>query len=409
MLTDNQFGFRAGRSTQDQLILVYDEVSKWLDDGCVTDLVMFDFAKAFDVVSHSILLRKLHLIGIAEPLIYWIEDFLIGRSLSVSVKGVLSKSRPVSSGVPQGSVLGPILFLVFINHIGSNLASSHKIFADDLKLYMKVAHSSTDAYDHASLLCQQDITALHRISSSWDLRLNRDKCVVMRFQGKAQSQSLPPPVYDIDNSPIRVVPSHPDLGVLVDSSLKFHGHISATVHKAAGLSQNLLRSTVCRSPDFMLTLFRTHIRPVIEYCSCVWHTGYLGDLRALESVQRRWTKHIAGLSGLDYQSRLSSLNLYSTQGRLLRADMIQYWKVFHGKCAVSPTDLFTLPPQLGMRGHCFKIFHPRSQTDVRRRSFSVRGVRLWNSLPEHVVTEPNYKTFKVLLAEALGDALYDFH
>ena len=89
--------------------------------------------------------------------------------------------------------------------------------------------------------------------------------------------------------------------------------------------------------------------------------------------------------------------------------MIQYWKAFHGKCAVSPTDLFTLPPQLGMRGHCFKIFHPRSQTDVRRRSFSVRGVRLWNFLPEHVVTEPNYKTLKVLLAEALGDALYDFH
>ena len=81
-------------------LFVYDEVSKWLDDGCVTDHVMFDFAKAFDVVSHSILLRKLHLIGIAEPLIYWIEDFLIGRSLSVSVKGVLSKSRPVSSGVP---------------------------------------------------------------------------------------------------------------------------------------------------------------------------------------------------------------------------------------------------------------------------------------------------------------------
>ena len=78
------------------------------------------------------------------------------------------------------------------------------------------------------------------------------------------------------------------------------------------------------------------------------------------------------------------------------------------RCAASPTDLFTLPPQLGMRGHCFKIFHPRSQTDVRRRSFPVRGVRLLNSLPEHVVTEPNYKTFKVLLAEALGDALYDF-
>lgn len=112
------------------------------------------------------------------------------------------------------------------------------------------------------------------------------------------------------------------------------------MHKAAGLSQNLLKSTVCGTPEFMLALFRTHIRPIVEYCSCVWHTGYRGDLRILESVQRRWTKRILGMSNLDYQCRLRALDLYSVQGRLLRADIIQCWKVFHGKCSVSPTDIF---------------------------------------------------------------------
>ena len=158
---------------------------------------------------------------------------------------------------------------MFINHLGSNLTSSFKIFADDLKIYMNVSHNSNVAYARSSKLCQRDITALNDISSSWDLRLNKEKCVVMRFQRK--SHPHPPPLYYIGDSPIRVTPSHPDLGVLVDSSLKFHNHISSTVHKAAGLSQNLLKSTVCRSPDFMLALFRSHVRPVTEYC-CVCGT-----------------------------------------------------------------------------------------------------------------------------------------
>ena len=183
ILSDNQYGFRSGRSTQDQLILVYDDVSKWLDDDGVVDLVMFDFAKAFDLVSHPILLQKLRLIGIQSPLIYWIEDFLNGRSMSASVKSKTSRSHPVSSGVPQGSVLGPILFLVFINHLGSNVTSSFKIFADDLKIYMNVSYNSNVAYARSSKLCQRDITALNDISSSWDLRLNKENVWSCVFKG----------------------------------------------------------------------------------------------------------------------------------------------------------------------------------------------------------------------------------
>ena len=329
----------------------------------------------------------------------------MGRSMSVAVKGKLSRSHPVLSGVPQGSVLGPILFLVFINHIASTLTSSYKIFADDLKIYMKMGHTDTD-YVHSSQMCQRDITALQHTSTSWDLRLNKEKCVALRFQRRSHPLP-PPPEYYIGSSPIRVASSHSDLGVLIDTSLKFHEHVSVTVQKAASLSQNLMKSTVCRSPEFMLALFRSHVRPIIEYCSCVWHTGYLGDLRALECIQRRWTKRITGMSNLDYRSRLITLNLFSVQGRLLRADMIQCWKMFHGKCAVKPTDLFTMAPQTGTRGHIFKVCHPRSHTDVRKRSFSVRCVGLWNSLPDRVVAETDFKTFKALLAEDLGDTLYD--
>lgn len=205
-----------------------------------------------------------------------------------------------------------------------------------------------------------------------------------------------------------MVDSHTDLGVLVDSSLKFHLHILKTAQKAGGLAQNILKATVCRSPEFMLAIFSSHIRPLLEYCSCLWHTGYTGDVKMLESVQRRWTKRIEGMSLLDYGTRLRNLNLFSVSGRLLRADMLYCWKIFHGKCAVSPADLFVVSPCGGTRGHRFKVNHVRAQTDVRKRSFAVRCIKHWNRLPDSVVGEQNLSTFKRLLADALGDKLFDF-
>ena len=158
----------------------------------------------------------------------------------------------------------------------------------------------------------------------------------------------------------------------------------------------------------MMALFSTHVRPIIEYCSCVWNTGYVGDMRVLESVQRRWTTRVSGLSDLDYESRLRALNQYSVRGRLIRADIIQCWKMFHAQCTVDPTTMFTLAPQSGTRGHRFKLCHVRAQTDVRKRSFSVRCVELWNSLPDRVVAETDYKTFKNLLADTLCEMLYSY-
>ena len=158
ILTEHQFGFRAGRSTLDQLILVYDCISTWYDEGSAVDLLLFDFSKAFDVVSHSVLLTKLKLLGIDSNLIAWIEAFLTGRTMSVAIRDAHSRPRQVLSGVPQGSVLGPILFLLFVNHIAANLSCQFKIFADDLKMYMNVCGPS-------GVQC--------RLTASTGLRVNR--------------------------------------------------------------------------------------------------------------------------------------------------------------------------------------------------------------------------------------------
>ena len=403
ILSEHQFGFRAGRSTMDQMILVYNDISLWLDQGNAVDLILFDFSKAFDVVSHHILLVKLNQLGIDRNLIAWIEAFLVGRSMTVAVGDSHSDLRPVRSGVPQGSVLGPLLF---VNHIASRLTCHYKMFADDLKIYMKLCDSvALDCHINVQQ-CQADISLLNRTAQSWGLHLNKDKCVAIRFQRR--HQHLPIPSFHIDGDRIQSVDSHADLGVMVDSSLKFHIHILNTAQKAGGLARNILKSTVCRSPEFMLSIFCSHIRPILEYCSCLWHTGYVGDIHILESVQRRWTKSVESLSQLDYGTRLKTLNLYSVSGRLLRADMIYCWKMFHGKCCLSPTDLFSISPLGGTRGHRFKVNHVRVQTDVRKRAFGPRCVNQWNSLPDRVVVEEGLKAFKVLLAEALGDKLFEY-
>ena len=158
----------------------------------------------------------------------------------------------------------------------------------------------------------------------------------------------------------------------------------------------------------MLFLLTVHIRPIIEYCSCVWNTGYQGDLRLLESVQRRWTRHISSVEGLDYADRLRTLNLYSVQGRLIRADLIQCWKIFNGKSLLVAADLFQLAPHSGTRGHCYKIFTQASCTDVRKHFFNVCCVSVWNSLPQHVVTAPTLSCFKKLLEETLGSVLFEY-
>ena len=131
ILSECQYGFRAGRSTEDQLLIVYDDITRWYDQGYTVDLLMFDFSKVFDVVNHDLLGVKLELIGITGKVLHWIKDFLRERTMSVKVENSHSDDRSVDSGVPQGSVLGPILFLIFVNFVCSSLNCKVVLFADD--------------------------------------------------------------------------------------------------------------------------------------------------------------------------------------------------------------------------------------------------------------------------------------
>ena len=132
--------------------------------------------------------------------------------------------------------------------------------------------------------------------------------------------------------------------MLIDRDLKFHSHAHDVAQNAGGLAQNPLRSTVCRSPDFMATLFASHVRPIIDYCSSVWNVGYIQDIQIIEAIQRRWTKRVTGLGDMDYGQRLKSLRLFSIQGRLLKADLIYCWKILTGRSSTPSDTIFQLAP-----------------------------------------------------------------
>ena len=387
----------------DQLILMYETVSRRRDCGVAIDVVLFDFAKAFDVVVHELMIAKLKNLGIQGNFLKWLTCFLTNRSMRVCVKGHISKSKPVLSGVPQGSVLGPVLFLIYVNSIAAQLKCSYKIFADDLKIYSCVEHkSSQDLGTLTSQDVQNDINMLHKTSLSWGLRINIQKCAALRFSRSSANLALP--TYTLNGNLIPTVNKATDLGVTVETDMKFH--IQLTVHKAGGVAESLFKSTVCHSPAFMLFLLTSHIRPILEYCSCLWNTGYVQDIILLERVQRRWTRHIDGMAGLSYGERLRALKLYSVQGRLLRSDIIQYWKILNGHSCITPSDLFQRPPHSRTRGHCQKLFPPITVTDTRKRFFSVRCITLWNSLPPDAVCAPNVNYLKRVLDTCINDLLY---
>ena len=138
------------------------------------------------------------------------------------------------------------------------------------------------------------------------------------------------------------------------------------------------------------------------------HHTHHTDVRLLERVQRRWTRHIDGMTGLSYGERLRALNLYSVQGRLLRADLIQYWKTLNGHSCIAPNDLFQHPPHSITRDHCLKVFPPVTVTDMRKRFFSIRHISMWNSLPTGAVCAPSVPHLKRVLDTCIRDQLFNY-
>ena len=386
LFSDTQFGFISGRSTLLQLLHVMEKWTSYLEDGQDIIVAYLDFQKAFDTVPHRRLLHKIEAYGVNDSTTNWIKTFLTGRTQTVCVNGMESASRSVTSGIPQGSVLGPTLFILYVNELPSIVHSFTYLFADDTKIFKPISQPSD--YDDF----RNDLDTLYHWTETWLLHFNLDKCKTMHIGHN--TPDLAAFSFPDDNSTMmtRVI-EEKDLGVYFDSELSFNQHITAKVSKANQILGVIRRTFTRLKPENFKRLFTSLVRPHLEYGVNIWHPHLNRDIKLLEGVQRRGSKLVPDLKNLPYPERLKALELPTLTYRRLRGDLIEVYKVFN-RYSTSPDDLFTLHANNRTRGHRLKLQKSRCTKTIRARSFTQRVINNWNSLPDHVVNSPSLTAFK---------------
>ena len=360
LLSDHQFGFIPGRSCTTQLLYVLDYFTKHLDKGELIDVIYLDFQKAFDSVPHQRLIQKLTSFGINGKILQWINDFLWNRTQQVLLNGQKSSTTCVTSGVPQGSVLGPVLFILFVNDLPSMVSSPTFMFADDTKIFRCVGSND----DHSAL--KNDLNLLYEWSVRWQLNFNISKCKHIHL-GPIHSYGP----YYLNGVVIDSVNSQKDLGILFDNQLRFHHHTTTIVAKANRLLGLIKRSFDYLNSDMLTKLFVTIVRPTLEYCSSIWGPSFILDQRKIEKVQHRATKMLAAISDKSYEERLSILKLPSLTYRRHRGDMILLYKVLNNHFNSDFSSLYTYSTTNTTRGHQFKLFKYRSRLNCRSNYFLI--------------------------------------
>ena len=285
------------------------------------DVIYLDFSKAFDKVDHGVVLRKLSKLKVGDKVGRWIHSFLTNRTQSVCIDGVTANPAPVRSGVPQGSVLGPIIFLILIGDIDENVASSFcSSFADDTRVGRPV-NSASD-----SDLLQKDLDSIYEWAERDNMSFNEDKFETIHYSASKKSESNST-YYTSSGQTIQSKKQVKDLGVLIDDDGLFRGQIRNVISKAKRLSSWILRTFETRAVRPMITLWRTLVLPVLDYCCQIWSPWLKGLINDLESVQRSFTRRIHGLGHMDYWQRLKHLRLYSLERRRERYMIIYAWKI----------------------------------------------------------------------------------
>ena len=382
LIKESQHGFVRNKSCLTNLLTFIEEITEYLDSGYPVDVIYLDFQKAFDKVPHQRLVLKLSAHGIGGEVLRWIENWLRGRKQRVVLGGEVSEWCDILSGVPQGSVLGPLLFVLYINDIDDSVSSRILKFADDTKIFKKV--SSFDSTDEL----RADLTNLVSWSNDWQMLFNIDKCKVLHL-GYNNCHAD----YFMDTVQLQKVSEERDLGIIVSDDLKWEKQCIAAVKQGNKVLGMIKRNFVDRSQETIMALYKNLVRPHLEYCSPIWNPYLAKDIKLIEGVQRRATKLVQGIEHWKYDERLKFLGLTRLEKRRTRSDLIETYKIMNGKYDISRDLCFKLDDG-GRRGHDQKLFKRRFRLDVRKFTFSNRVVDNWNSLSACCVNSSSINVFK---------------
>ena len=402
LINSNQHGFRSNHSCATQLQSHTNNILSHLINGDETDSIYIDYAKAFDKVDHNILLTKLEHYGINGKYLDWIKSFLTGREQVVFVNGHFSYPTSVNSGVPQGSVLGPLLFILYINDLPNNIHNSTIFtFADDTKIVKQIS-GTNDKLD-----LQNDLNSVIIWSSINNMDLNNKKFQLLNHKHAAPNSSIQLlsqlPFYntffnykvseDITISPSSSVK---DLGIFITSDLSWNMQINKVIKKSKQISAWILNIFYTRDIVTMITLFNSLVRPHTEYCCEIWAPHTIKNIVAIEQIQRGFTNKIFSVKHLNYWDRLVELKMLSLQRRRERIIIITAWKI---KNNITPNTI-NLQFKLHRRTESIKaVLQPMPRVTGRlltmhEESFTIKAAKLWNTLPAKLTHIKDLNSFK---------------
>lgn len=384
LIHENQFGFRAGRSTESNLLCCYEKVTSCLDSGLNIDVIFLDMAKAFDKVDHSLLVSKLLTSGLNMRIVRVLKHFLVNRTQFVRVGSAESDSASVSSGVPQGTVLGPVLFSLFINDLLSlpfeNIVLA---FADDLKLF---------GSDPDSL--QRDLDRIQQWCADNLMLLNVSKCNVL-YLGKRNARRK----YTLGSVQLQASECERDLGVMIDADMSFSSHVNSVRQKSYFMINSLFRVLNIRNKNTLTKLFTQFVRPTIEYCSSVYFPRHLKNLNKIEQIQRYFTRRLYNNSENRpvYAHRLRKLGLDSLEFRFIQHDLTTLYKLKSKHLLIPGVELpYSINPH-SQRASRFVV--PRCRTHFANSFFLSRSIKYCNMLPGSIQNQKSLSLFKSALSK----------
>lgn len=386
ILCDEQHAFRRGRSTESQLILTMHDLTKNLNDRVDTDMAILDFSKAFDVVPHRRLLVKLDHYGIRGKLKRWIENFLTTRQQRVVVNGAPSPWEKVLSGVPQGTVLGPHLFLLFINDIGDEITSNIRLFADDCLIYRAIKGPEDET------ILQNDLSRLVKWTETWGMHFNSKKCNVMRISNKKKQHQVS---YKMMDDCLQHINSCQYLGIHIQSNLKWNLQSQYAASKASRVL-GFVRRNFHHAP--LVTkekLYHTLVRPHLEYGIAAWDPYLIRDIDMLERVQRKAARFVTGnySRNTSVTAMMEQLGWKSLQARRRAHRLTCLYKIQHNGMAISK-EFMNPKVTRSRRGHNQQFQLYSARLDLFKNSFFPRTIREWNELSSNVVSQASCAAFK---------------
>ena len=392
LVRPSQHGFMAGRSTATNMLVYMEALTKLMAEGHSVDVLYLDFAKAFDKVPHKRLLEKCRGLGLGGKVLEWIRVWLSDRKQRVVLNGEASEWADVLSGVPQGSVLGPTLFLIFINDIDRAVEVTSSVllkFADDTKVGRVVENEGQREE------LQNTIDRLVEWSTEWQMLFNSSKCHILHLGARNAGYQ-----YTMGGAALEEVEYEKDVGVMVHKSLKPSMQCSKAAARANGILGQLSRAVTYRDRDTFLKLYRVYVRPHLEYAVASWSPWSVGDKEVLERVQRRALRMVSNLQGRTYEDRLAEVGMTSLEDRRVRGDMITTYRIFTGRDKVDPGLFFDMVADgEGLRTRrgtgVFNIRVTNDRLDIRRNSFSQRVANTWNSLPDSLKGVNTVLAFKI--------------